>query len=313
MLDPGLVLYFSAAASQTSITKAAAILGVNVSSMSRKLDALELEMGVRLFERSSRIFSLTEAGQTYLHYVQRALLVLEAGRIEMERYNSHASGSIRVACPPMLGRAYVAQIVVEFSRLHPNLHIALQLDSCAITLQNCTFDVGICVDMPMEERAVVSKLGAITLGFVATPQFIAQHGQPRNLTQLAALPIAVASYEERMQEKIWLTDTNGNSIGIAPKLSTSEYEVVRQAATSSSHTGYMVHAYCVPELASGALRMLLPEHNTRRDIYCVTPSRKGNPLKIRLLCDFLKQHLGKQLLDAEANLAATYSKFNSAL
>lgn len=290
-------------AEKTSITAAAKTLGVNASTVSRKLDELEVSLGVRLLERDTRHVRLTEAGESYLYYVTKALGVLEAGQQTMERYSKHLTGRLRVLCPPAIGRRFVADLVVAFGRLHSALQISLKLDSRPFSLADSEFDVALCIDMPTQDRAVVSKLGELTRGFVASPQFLLAHGHLGSIESLAKLPIAEVSYADTLNDRMVLINPNGEFAYAVSKLATNDSEVVLRAALSGDLLGRMMHWYCAEELLSGQLIKVMPELDDIKTIYTVVPARKGKPKKVQLFVDFLKAYLPPDLLSLQNKLA----------
>ena len=298
-LDPTRALYFSVVAEKSSVGLAAKALGVNASTVSRKLDELEAALGVRLLERDTRHLRLTEAGESYLHYVLKAMSVLEAGKQTMERYASDIGGRLRVMCPPALGRHFVADLVVAFGRLHPLLQVSLKLDARPFSLAESEFDVGLSIDMPVEQRAVVSKVGELTRGYVATPYFLTTFGRPTSLQSLSQLPIVAVSSSDQLSDRVTLTAPDGQSISTATKLTTNDSGVALRAVLSGELIGRMMYWYCADQLASGQLQKVMPELNDTKTIYTVVSTRKGKPRKVQLFVDFLKIHLSREIRQLE--------------
>ena len=292
-LDATRALYFSIVAEKNSISRAAQSLGVNPSTVSRKLDELEQSLGVRLIERDTRNSRLTEAGQAYLHHVLKAIGALEAGRQTMSLYNTEVRGRLRVLCPPAIGRRFVADLVIAFGALHPHLQVSLKLDSRPFALADTDFDVALCLGMPFEDRAVVSKVLDVRMGFVATPAFLLKHGQPTSIHTLAKLPIAAVDYDHYLHEQIELTNAVGEVAYAVTKLPTNEPEVVLKAALSSDYIARMMYWYCAEALASGELIKVMPELEITQSIYTVVALRKGKPRKVQLFVDFLKIQLAR--------------------
>ena len=298
-LDPTRALYFSVVVEKNSVSLAARVLGVNASTVSRKLDELEHSLGVRLLERDTRHIRLTEAGESYLHFVLKAMGTLEAGKQTMERYTSDIGGRLRVMCPPVIGRRFVADLVVAFGGLHPHLQISLKLESRLFSLADSDFDVGLCIDMPTEERAVVSKIGEMTRGYVATPYFLQTYGHPESIQALASLPIAEVSYTDSLNDQIVLANSKGEVAYAMTKLPTNDSDVALRAAMTGELIGRMMHWYCADELLDGRLQKVMPELDDTKTIYTVVSTRKGKPRKVQLFVDFLKIHLSRELRHLE--------------
>jgi DNA-binding transcriptional LysR family regulator len=303
-LDATRALYFSVVVEKNSVTLAAQMLGVSPSTVSRKLDDLEQRLGVRLVERDTRSLRLTEAGESYLHFVRKATAALDAGRQTMERYSSDLKGRLRVICPPAIGRHFVADLAIAFGRLHPFLRMSLELDSKPFSLSDNDFDVGLSVGMPSEDRAVVSKLGELTRGYVATSYFLQTHGRPNSLQSLAALPTCDVSYDTYLNDKVMLTNADGEVAYAPVKLATNDPEVGLRAVLSGELIGRVKHFYCFDELRSGALQFVMPELNDTEALYTVVSSRKGKPRKVQMFVDFLQAHLAPRLRAIEQQMAS---------
>jgi DNA-binding transcriptional LysR family regulator len=301
-MDPAWALYFSEVVEHSSLSRAAQALVVSTSTVSRKLDELESSIGVRLFDRDTRNLRLTEAGDTYLHYVRKALNALEEGRQVMARYNTEVRGQLRVWCPPALARFFVADIVLAFSAQHPQLEMTLKLESQSFSINNSDLDVGICIGMPLEERAVVSKLCSYSSGYVATPIFLQRYGVPQSIQDLSKLPMVKLAQENALQPETALNIPRNEHHNSTPKLMVNDTSIVLQAILSHQFIGKMMHWECQQHLANGSLERVLPGLDDEKTLYSLVPSRKGNPLKVQLFVDFLKTHLVPQFLRGEMQL-----------
>ncbi len=290
-MDPAWALYFSVVVEHASLSKAAEALSVSPSTVSRKLDELEASIGVRLFDRDTRNLRLTEAGDTYLHYVRKALNALNDGRQIMDRYGTEMRGQLRVWCPPALARHFVADIVMAFSAQYPDLEIALKLEEHSFSLNNSDFDVGICVGMPLEDRAVISKLCSYQSGYVATPEFLHKYGFPKSIHDLAHLPIVKMMPESPLNPEVVLSISDIGTVNIRSKLVVNDSAMSLHAILSSQYIGKVMYWECQQQLHQGSLQRVLPELSDEKTLYSVMPSRRGNPLKVQLFVDFLKAQL----------------------
>jgi LysR family transcriptional regulator, transcriptional activator for dmlA len=301
-LDPTWALYFSAVAEHASISRAAELMSVSPSTVSRKLDELETSVGVRLFDRDTRNLRLTEAGDTYLHYVRHALHMLDEGRQVMDSYSSEVRGQLRVWCPPALARRFVADIVMSFASQYPRLDIILKLEPRPYSLSHSDFDVGICIGMPPEDRAVISKLCSYRRGYVATPAFLRSFGEPRTIDDLVQLPIVKIAHEEQLSSEVHWSNPNGETVNAISKLVVNDSEIGLRAIMSGQYIGKTTYWHCLQHLLDGNLQRVLPELSDEKTLYSLVPARKGNPMKVQLFVDFLKMHLAPQLLASEQQI-----------
>src|SRR5690606_14026899 len=112
------------------------------SAISKQVQALETQLGVKLLVRSTRSHSLTEAGQLYYERCRQVLDTLEEARVEVQRTEQHISGVLRVAAPAAFGRLHIVPRLSDFYERYPRLQIDLQLDDSFVHLVAAGIDVG---------------------------------------------------------------------------------------------------------------------------------------------------------------------------
>ena len=304
-VDPTLALTFSVAAQEGSFSRAAAVLGVNPSTVSRRLEGLEASLGVRLFERDTRHLSLSDAGQAYEVYVQQALAALEAGRHAMESHTLEVTGRLRVSFAPAVGRRYMGDIALGFMALYPKVSMTLALDDRAGAGSKPTddFDVAVSLGMPTESRAVVSKLGDISFGYVASPAFLSEYGVPSSAEQLAGLPLAGFAQGNALQDYGVVGQSPFELAGSPFKFAATNNEVLLQALLSGRFVGRVMLWPCLDHLANGRLVKVLPMLDDSVALYTVTPPRREKSLKAQLFIDYLKIHLSELIHSLESQLA----------
>jgi DNA-binding transcriptional LysR family regulator len=302
-MDPGLIRYFTAVANFESVSRAADHLGVSASTVSRKVEETETALGVRLFERDTRHLRLTEAGQDFYHYANKALLLLDLGQQTMASYNKEITGGLRIWCPPAFGRRYLAGPVSQFGALHPQLNISLQLEARPFALGSSEFDVGICVGMPSEGRVVISRLCSYLSSFVATPEFLQKYGAPDSLQSLAKLPIVTVFHEQEMNHRCVIESADGEQISYTSKLAVNDSSLAVNAILSGEYIGKVMHWYIQDELLRGEICKTLPHYSEEKSIYAMVQSRKGNPRKVQMFVDFLKSRLQPAIAEVERRTA----------
>ncbi|MBX3247998.1 MAG: LysR family transcriptional regulator [Myxococcales bacterium] len=176
-LDWNLLRVALACARARSVGGAARKLGVNGATISRRLDAVEESLGVRLFERTARGLTLTEAGR---RVVERAEAV-EAEVRALERVAKgaldHVKGRVVVTAPPTMAQETVAPILGELVPQHPELELVLREDPGVISLERGEADVAVRVVRPEQQRLVARRVGIIRYVVAATPAYLDAHGR----------------------------------------------------------------------------------------------------------------------------------------
>ena len=117
--------YFLAIARHQNLTKAAQELYISQPTLTKFLQKLEAELGGRLFRRNGHTYNLTFLGRRYLEYAQKALALNQDWEKELQDMRSSYKGELNIAFPPLRSASIIPQILPEFHRIHPGVHINL--------------------------------------------------------------------------------------------------------------------------------------------------------------------------------------------
>ncbi|MEO1157126.1 MAG: LysR family transcriptional regulator, partial [Pseudomonadota bacterium] len=178
--------YFLKTAELGSFTAAARTFGVPASSISRRVQDLEAELGTTLLHRTTRSVSLTELGSVYLEQVQPALKALDhAGALVMDR-PSAPSGLLRITANPGYGRLLLMPAIHKLRARYPDLVIDVELTDQLYNLASHEVDIAIRATATLPERAIARRLAGTDMKLVAAPSYLAQHGVPRRLSDLTS-------------------------------------------------------------------------------------------------------------------------------
>jgi DNA-binding transcriptional LysR family regulator len=166
-------------------SRAATRLGLSKSMVSRRIVRLEKELGAQLLNRTTRGVVVTQAGQTFRAYAERALGELETAREAVGNEDEALTGSMRIAAPLSFGIEHLAPVLAELALAHPRLQIYTSYSNRRVDLLAERFDVAIRVgslpDSSLVARRIATMLGAVT----ASPAYIARRGAPTSLAELA--------------------------------------------------------------------------------------------------------------------------------
>ena len=165
---------FSAAARQ---------IGVAPSSISRQINELESELGVRLFHRTTRKLSLTEAGQIYYERAGRIITDVDEARLAVSELGS-PTGILRVTIPTGIGRGLIVSVIPAFLERYPGVRIVLSMTDYMVDLVAGGFDVGIRVGQLSDSSLKARKIGESRRVVCASPDYLKQSGTPRRPAEL---------------------------------------------------------------------------------------------------------------------------------
>lgn len=281
---------FVSVASRGSLTAAAAAEGVAPGVVSRRLDALEARLGVKLLLRTTRRVTLTFEGSAYLEDCQRILRELGDAEASVSLGGVKARGHLRVSAPAGFGRRHVAPLVMQFLDAHPEVTVNLDLSDRLVDLANEGIDCAIRVGELSDSSLVSIRLAENRRVVVASPAYLEKHGTPRTLADLARHNCLSLG-----QQRGWLfrVDSETVSIKVSGQLECNDGAVLHEWALAGRGLAWRSMWEVGEDLQQGRLVPLLDEFAAPpTGIYAVFPQRKYLPLRVRLLIDHLKHSYG---------------------
>lgn len=296
-MDLNLVTAFVRVVEGQSFTEAGKALGLPKSSVSRRVSELEKELGVRLLHRTTRKLTLTEAGRTYFEQAERALLGLDAAAEAASGLDREPRGVVRFTAPIEVGVMSISDVLSDFTRKYPDIHVDLSLDSTAVNLAEEGFDIGIRTGHTLDPSVVVRRLGSIEIGLFASTDYVARRGSPRTLGELSQHDCVLLRAQQ--QKAIWrLTgpDDALSSVEVRGRISTDETLFVWQAVRSGLGIGLLPKhgvSTCVEAGKLPPFVHVLPDYAVRGDeLQVVVPAGAKRPHRVTLLRDYLVSSLG---------------------
>jgi len=294
MRDLNDLSFFASVVSHGGFSAASRALGIPKSRISRRVAALEGQLGVRLLERSTRRFKVTEVGQDVYRHARAALTEAEAIEEVVARLKAEPQGLVRISCPLDADRL-IGAALPEFLSHHPKLRIQVIVSNRRVDLIEEGVDVAVRVRERLDTDAdlqvkVISRSGNM---MVASPAFIAEHGQPDSPGEIAAF--ATLAQGDRPGLERWVVlNGAGDEIEVVhePRLSASTFPILREAALAGLGIAMLPEYACRDGLESGRLVRILPEWANRQGIlHVVFTSRRGLLPGVRAVIDFLAEVL----------------------
>jgi DNA-binding transcriptional LysR family regulator len=176
---------FLAVARAGQLSAAARRLGVNHATVSRRLDALEADLGTLLFERRPTGTTITEAGERLLPVAERVETEVVSATASLSAEAGRVSGTVRIGAPDGLGNLFLAAELGRLSDEHPDLVVELVPLPQVFSLSRREADLAITLDSPAEGRLMVTRLSDYTLSVRASSAYLARRGTPRSPDDLA--------------------------------------------------------------------------------------------------------------------------------
>lgn len=304
MRDLNDLYYFVQVVDHLGFAPAARALGMQKSKLSRRIAALEDQLGTRLIQRSSRKFSVTEIGQAYYQHCLAMLVEAEAAQALIDGARSEPCGTIRVACAPGLLTYQMSGLIVRFMALYPELEVQLHSTSRRVDVIGEGFDLVIRVrEPPLEETdLVMRKLDESVHRLVASPDLIARMGAPTGPADLAGWPSV--DFGPAHRDHVWaLNHKDGMTAAVrhTPRLVTDDLHMLHEGALNGLGVGLLPSVAVMRDLEVGRLVDLLPDWRPKKWIvHAVFPSRRGLLPSVRMLLDFLVQACAEQQIHGES-------------
>lgn len=274
-------------------TQAGKALGMPKSKLSRRIALLEERLGVRLIQRTSRSFVVTELGQAYYAHCKAMLVEAEAAQNVIESTHAEPCGAVRVSCPIALLHVHVEHMLVDFALQYPNVAIQLTAVNRAVDVVAEGLDIAIRVrSLPLDDSDLAARvLGYAVQYLVASPSLLERCGIPQSPADLTSWPSL--GHSPPMERHVWtLSGANGVQLNQhhAPRFVSTDMLTLRQAAMAGVGVAQLPAIMVRDQLADGRLVRVLPDWTSRREvIHAVFPSRRGLLPSVRALIDFLAQ------------------------
>lgn len=282
-----------------SLSAAGRSLGLSPATISRRISALEEELGVRLLDRTSRRLTATESG---LIFQQRAESILEdMAQAEDAARHTKATpeGRLRVHSRTLVGIQLIAPLLHRFSAQYPDLIVDLHLSEEPVNLVEQNYDVDLRVGKQEDSSYVMRKLGKGERILVASPSYV-KANPPIKIPEDLQMSHNCLTYRKAQEPTFWryLQGDRVRELKISGTMHTNNGEVLRRAALSGMGLALLAD-WCVNEdIQAGRLVRLLAGYrltNSTFDngVYALFRHTRMLPQKVRVFVDFLAEALGE--------------------
>jgi len=292
--------FFAAVVEHGGFSAAGRALGVPKSRLSKRVAQLEERLGVRLLQRTTRRFVVTEVGERFYAHCRAVLEEAQAAQDAVDELRAEPRGVVRLSCPVSLAQTVLAQVLPDFMAQYPKVQVRVLSNNRRVDVIGEGFDLAIRVRTKLDTDAnlVIRTFGQSRNTLVASPALLKAQGRPEQPHELARLPALSMSEHEGAQ--LWeLIDTHGEqtSVEVQARLITGDFVVLLEAARRGMGVALLPEFMCAPAIAAGELEVLLPDWTMPQGImHFVYPSRRGMLPGVRALVDFLAEHLPETTL-----------------
>lgn len=271
---------FSAAARKTGRSKAL---------LSKYVRELEDDLGALLLNRTTRQFSLTEAGHTYYRTASDILKEIDNLADLVREKNADLKGKLRISVPRTFIDAEVGQSLIDFAKENPELSLEIVAEDRFVDLIEEGFDLAIRITRLEDSGLIARKLSDFRVYTVATADFVAQHGPLDGPQDFSRVPFIIDT-NTRFHNTVRYLEPDGgsNSVAISGPIEVNSPQATLRAARAGLGIAMVPDFIARPYIQSGELVTLFDDYISKdRGIYAVYPHRRYLPAKVRSFVDYL--------------------------
>lgn len=286
---------FLQAAELGSFSKAAERIEVKTSTVSRYISELEADLGIALFNRSTRGLTLTEGGRVFRERALRVMQSLDEAREAASSLNSAPQGVLRVTMPTSFGRRHVIRHLPEFMARYPKINVDAVLTDEVVNIIDAGIDVAVRIGVLPDSQLMARQLATHRRIVCASPAYLARRGHP-------ATPAELASHEAirfplTAEDKWVIVSPSGRgskgevTVKLGGRLRVDDTEAVLSLALAGMGVALLPEWAAGGALREGKLVQLLPGWEARTStatpgVWGVYPPRKTVSTKVRAFLDF---------------------------
>lgn len=272
-----------------SFAAAARDLGISRAMATKHIMHLEKELHTRLFNRTTRSLSLTEAGEAYLERCQQVLLDVDEMEAAITHLQHEPRGILKICAPPVIGATQIAPALTDYMKEYPHIGVDMTLHGGHTDLIEEGFDIGIWLGQLTDTSLVARKLASSQLVVCASPDYLAQHGTPETPEELeehsCLVNWAIAPRDKWLFKGIW----GQMEIKVSGRMQANMADPIRIAAVNGLGIVMLPRYIVGRDIEKGKLQPLLEDYAIDpMPIHAVYPHRKYLSTKVRVFIEYLQ-------------------------
>lgn len=285
---------FLEVAKQESFAAAARNVGMTGPALSKQVQNLEDQLGVRLFNRTTRQVSLTDEGAIYAERARKAMEDLSEAEHLIQEHKALPRGVLRVSAPASFGNHYLSAPIAAFAAEYPDVQLHVDFDDRHVDVIGEGYDVAVRIGALQNSSLIARKLAPCPMVLCAAPAAINKYGRPKNPRGIAHWPAIV--YSKHGNQLQWhYADAEGKkgSVSVSPAMHANNAEMMRSACLEAIGVALLPLFAVAQDLESGKLVQLLPEYTCQPELYIAAlfPQNRYLSTKTRLFVDMLSAHV----------------------
>ncbi|MDH4554848.1 LysR family transcriptional regulator [Pseudomonas sp. BN417] len=289
---------FVATAEYGSFSRAAEQLGKTPSALTKAVGHLESELGVRLFERTTRRMALTEAGHIYLEGARQALMQLQLAGEEVDQLQHELRGTLRLTAPPSFGPAFLQDVCCRYMREHPQVRLEVDLNDAFVDLIDGGYDLAL-RDGPTDLPGLIARpLTENRIYLCGSPAYLERKG----------IEVSLETYQQHdwlmfqhplLNRHFWWLRLGEERIRVAqpvPRMASDNYDFLLACLLRGHGLQVLPRWSAEPYLASGQLVRVMPEYLLEPDafgpwVHVLYLAHRRRTRKVRVFIEMLEGYM----------------------
>jgi len=273
---------------------AARELGISSSAVSHAVAELEMRLGVRLFNRTTRSVALSAAGEQFVTSVRPALAAIRSAIEGVDEHRSEPTGILRLNMAPGAAKIILQPLVLEYLRRHPGVGVEIKSENALVDVVGQGFDAGVrAADIVPPDMIAVPILRTMRSLVVGAPSYFEGRARPTTPADLLAHRCIRARMPSNSLYR-WDFTRRGETIevDVPGALTLDDSDLMLIAALAGEGLTYLSEHAVAPQIAAGRLIAVLEDWTPAYPGLCLYyPSRRNLPAKLRAFIDLLKEQV----------------------
>jgi len=278
-----------------SLSRAAEALDLSNAAASRHLQALEDRLGARLVERNTRRLYLTDTGQEFFSRAKTVLADLKDAEDAVNAATLNPTGTLRITASLSFSMHHVAPLLREYTQRYPNVSVHVEAANRYLDIIDNNIDVAIRTrEFEPDSNITVRRLAQTRRILAAAPRYLAKHGRPKTLEDLAQHKLLIYTHANNPNELRFTRDGQTTTLQVKGLLESNDGQILRAAALDGM--GILVQPTYIlyDDMVAGRLVPVLDDWDLPRlTVNLAYPSRKHLSAKVRTFIDFMAEHFVK--------------------
>jgi DNA-binding transcriptional LysR family regulator len=294
---------FVAVAEEAGFAGAARRLNMSPPAVTRAIAALEQHLGIKLLNRTTRFVRATEAGQRYLEDAKRVIAAADEADESAAGLNAEPRGHILVTAPVLFGRLYIMPGIIEYMNRYTGMEVSALFVDRVVNMLEEGVDVAIRIGELPDSSYRAVRVGSVKRLMIASPSYLAQHGTPQSIEELAQHQIVLARGLNPSPELKFSNNNQPVVVKVKPKLLVNDNDSAIAAVVAGFGMTRLLSYQVAPQLTNGTLQAVLTHFEPQPvPVHIVHNESRYTSVKIRAFIDLMAQRLkADQALNPQSN------------